>query len=512
MPTRRRSWPELEPLPRWQAAERPGSRPQIPAGLEASRIIPRPQIRTVGSLYAPEGDGSEPRRHSCPARIMKQLAAKRLALFLERLPPARRRAIEAAQRKREHDGKVRLSSDTIGHWAELFDLFDEDASGALSKKELECLFDVVGVDRAWVEDRIKAWDFDHDGTLDFAEFMLVCCELIDKPERSALGRLRATEVFEESKRVMLRRNSVLELEHVTNTLKQVLEMKEDDFFEKLAEEGDGIRGITRQQRDRQILKKLCWTLLEVSDDLTAWRITNVQVSNDYKQIQKKLAALAKNIADYVTSNKEEALKLETNAKKQEARVVEARKLVEDARNRLAAIQSIQHAEENFEREQVAELEKQVRDSEDLLRENDDLAQMMLDRAQEQDMEYKELQSFAPTYLADLQRLEAAKWKCAVLRHLTAKCLDYTDVHGGKDGPLADMLQGSEALDAALAGLQASHDKFVGKTTALQSSALSAISSASPTARGGLARALSSKLGKSMAATAKKPDVLPTTSE
>ena len=49
----------------------------------------------------------------------------------------------------------------------------------------------------------------------------------------------------------------------------------------------------------------------------------------------------------------------------------------------------------------------MRDSEDLLRENDDLAQMMLDRAQEQDMEYKELQSFAPTYLADLQRLEAA---------------------------------------------------------------------------------------------------------
>ena len=71
------------------------------------------------------------------------------------------------------------------------------------------------------------------------------------------------------------------------------------------------------------------------------------------------------------------------------------------------------------------------------------------------LRYKELQSFAPTYLADLQRLEAAKWKCAVLRHLTAKCLDYTDVHGGKDGPLTDMLQGSEALDAALAGLQAS---------------------------------------------------------
>ena len=43
---------------------------------------------------------------------------------------------------------------------------------------------------------------------------------------------------------------------------------------------------------------------------------------------------------------------------------------------------------------LADLEKQVRDSEDLLRENDDLAQMMLDRAQEQDMEYKELQSFA----------------------------------------------------------------------------------------------------------------------
>ena len=45
---------------------------------------------------------------------------------------------------------MRLSSDTIGHWAELFDLFDEDASGALSKKELECLFDVLGIDKAWV--------------------------------------------------------------------------------------------------------------------------------------------------------------------------------------------------------------------------------------------------------------------------------------------------------------------------------------------------------------------------
>ena len=87
MPTRRRSWPELELLPRWQAAERPGSRPQIPAGLEASRIIPRPQIRTVGSLYAPEGDGSEPRRHSCPARIMKQLAAKRPRELEDSLKP-----------------------------------------------------------------------------------------------------------------------------------------------------------------------------------------------------------------------------------------------------------------------------------------------------------------------------------------------------------------------------------------------------------------------------------------
>ena len=76
---------------------------------------------------------------------------------------------------------------------------------------------------------------------------------------------------------------------------------------------------------------------------------------------------------------------------------------------------------------LADLEKQVRDSEDLLRENDDLAQMMLDRAQEQDMEYKELQSFAPTYLADLQRLEAAKWKCAVLRFVERFDIEpYTD--------------------------------------------------------------------------------------
>jgi len=113
-------------------------------------------------------------------------------------------------------------------------------------------------------------------------------------------------------------------------------------------------------------------------------------------------------------------------------------------------------------EQLAELEQQVRDSEELLRENNELALMMLDRAQEQDMEYKQLQSFAPTYLADLQRLEAAKWKCAVLRHLTQKCLDYTTVHGGKDAPLRDMLQGGDTLNEAIAKLEAANDKYMGR--------------------------------------------------
>merc|ERR1719313_441578 len=161
-----------------------------------------------------------------------------------------------------------------------------------------------------------------------------------------------------SNKVIARRTSVssMELEVLTQTMQKILAAKDDDFFERLAEDGDGLRGITRQQRERQILKKLCWVLLEVSDDLTAWRISNVQLTNDYKQIRKKLATLAKYIADYVTSNKEEALKLEKNAQKQEAKVAEARKLVEEAKNRLTAAVVIMRAEEVYEREVLEELQ------------------------------------------------------------------------------------------------------------------------------------------------------------
>ncbi|KAL1484242.1 hypothetical protein MTO96_032688 [Rhipicephalus appendiculatus] len=131
-----------------------------------------------------------------------------------------------------------LSQEVIKELREAFELFDKDANGKISTKELGNVMRTLGQNptEAELKDMIAEVDTDGDGTVDFREFLA----MMTKKSRSAdtVDEIReAFRVFDRDGNGYI---NATELRHVMTTLGEKLTDEEvDDMMRVADKDGDG---------------------------------------------------------------------------------------------------------------------------------------------------------------------------------------------------------------------------------------------------------------------------------
>ena len=89
--------------------------------------------------------------------------------------------------KRYHDGNERLSNEQIEELKEAFIVHDKDGDGAINSKELGSVLRTLGQNptEPELEDMLHIADLDGNGTLDFAEFLLMMERKINEIDHEA---------------------------------------------------------------------------------------------------------------------------------------------------------------------------------------------------------------------------------------------------------------------------------------------------------------------------------------
>merc|ERR1712084_32625 len=132
-----------------------------------------------------------------------------------------------------------LPADEVAEMKEAFDLFDNDASGAISVNELTAAMKSLGFDvkHAVVYNMVADLDSDGSGEIEFGEFLeVMCAKITDKNTMEEIDRV--FKLFDKD------RNGTLEADDLSRVCKELgEEMSEEDVREVIQRadlDGDGV--------------------------------------------------------------------------------------------------------------------------------------------------------------------------------------------------------------------------------------------------------------------------------